>query len=85
MSSEQSKVDKSRTHFIKQKQSHCNIKRECGVSYVKKTESKQINVRDRGYDKLPPIVIQASYTLPKNNNRDYNDERLEERVRMAID
>ena len=49
--------DTSKSHFIKRKQSHCNVKRSCGVSYVKKTESKQANVRDRGYEKLPPIVI----------------------------
>jgi len=55
--SKNSKADMSRGHFIHKKQSHCNIKRECGVSYVKKTESKQENVRDRGYEKLPPIVI----------------------------
>ena len=32
--------DTSKSHFIKRKQSHCNVKRSCGVSYVKKTESK---------------------------------------------
>lgn len=85
MTTEQSKVDRSRSHFIKMKQSHCNIKRECGVSYVKKTESKQMNVRDRGYEKLPPIVIQASYTLPKNSNREFDDQKLENGVRKAID
>jgi len=35
----------------------------CGVSYVKPSESKQLNVRDR-YDKLAPIVIQGSYNIP---------------------
>lgn len=50
-------ADRSKNHFIRKKQSHCNIKRECGVSYVKKTESKQEDVRNRGYEKLPPIVI----------------------------
>ena len=29
--------DSSKSHFIKKQQSHCNIKRECGVSYVKKS------------------------------------------------
>jgi hypothetical protein len=32
--------DTSKSHFIKRKQSHCNVKRSCGVSYVKKSESK---------------------------------------------
>lgn len=51
-----SRADLSKTHFIKKKQSHCNVKRMCGVSYVRKTESKQEGVRSR-YQKLPPIVI----------------------------
>ena len=72
--------DTSKSHFIKRKQSHCNVKRSCGVSYVKKTESKQANVRDRGYEKLPPIVIQGSYTMPK-----VYDEDLEEQVRAVLD
>lgn len=35
------------SHFIHKKQSQCNIRRISGVSYVKKTESKQASVRDR--------------------------------------
>lgn len=30
-------------------QSSCAVKRMCGVSYIKKTESKQIDVRQKGY------------------------------------
>lgn len=41
-------------------------------------------MRDRGYEKLPPIVIQGSYTLPKNNNRFYEDAKLAENVNKAI-
>jgi hypothetical protein len=37
-------------------------------------------VRHRGYEKLPPIVIQGSYTLPKNQ-----DEALEELVQQSLD
>jgi hypothetical protein len=55
------------------------VKRSCGVSYVKKTESKQMHVRGRGYEKLPPIVIQGSYTLPKTE-----DEELEEQVKEVM-
>ena len=76
--------DGSKSHFIRKKQSQCNIKRICGVSYVKKTESKQENVRDR-YDKLPPIVIQGSYTLPKNNNRHFDDELMQKAVMASLD
>lgn len=50
--------DGSKHHFIHNRnlQSQCNIRRSSGVSYVKATESKQIDVSDR-YDPLPPIVI----------------------------
>jgi hypothetical protein len=55
-------------------QNHQTIKRSCGISYVKKTESEQLGVRDRGYDKLPPLVIQGSYTLPKTDLHQWIDE-----------
>lgn len=57
----------SGTHFIHKKQSQCNIRRSAGVSYVKKSESKQVNVR-ANYEKLAPIVIQGSYHLPKSED-----------------
>jgi hypothetical protein len=37
----------SKTHFIKKKQSPLNIKRHCGVSYVIRSESKQLNVTEK--------------------------------------
>lgn len=40
-------------HFIRRKQtSNINLKRSCGVSYVKQPESKQENVAQI-YEKLP--------------------------------
>jgi len=41
------KYNEDQTHFIKRKQSTSNIKRKCGVSYVKNTESFQKDVEDR--------------------------------------
>jgi len=76
--------DLSKGHFIRKKQSTCNVKRICGVSYVKKTESKQENVRDR-YDKLPPIVIQGSYTLAKNNNRFFDDDLMVQKINEVLE
>lgn len=58
-------TSKVSTHFIHKKQSQCNIKRTSGVSYIKPSESRQQHVRDN-YEKLPPIVIQGSYHLPKS-------------------
>ncbi len=45
-------------HFIRRKQSQANInlKRTCGVSYVKPTESEQKNV-DHIFRKLTPLVF----------------------------
>ena len=44
-------------HFIHRKAGNTiGIKRTCGVSYVKKTESKQLNVKN-DYDLLPHLVI----------------------------
>ena len=37
----------NQTHFIKKKQTTSNIKRKCGVSYVKQSESTQLNVEDK--------------------------------------
>jgi len=34
----------------------------CGVTYIKKSESKQLHVRDT-YEKLGPIAFQGSYGL----------------------
>lgn len=50
-----------RNHFIKKKQScaNINLKRTCGVSYVKHTESKQMNV-NHIFETLPPLVFQCS-------------------------
>ncbi len=50
-----------RNHFIKKKQScaNINLKRTCGVSYVKHTESKQSNV-SHIFETLPPLVYQCS-------------------------
>jgi hypothetical protein len=50
-----------RNHFIKKKQScaNINLKRTCGVSYVKHTESKQSNV-NHIFETLPPLVYQCS-------------------------
>ena len=52
------------------------MKRACGVSYVKLTESKQEGVLEKGYDPLPPITIQGSYTLPPNKGRWFDDEEM---------
>ena len=49
---------------------------------MKKTESKQLHVKDRGYDKLPPIVIQGSYTLPKLS--DSEAESIYEKVQNLL-
>ena len=48
-------------HFIKKKQScaQINLKRTCGVSYVKPTESQQLNVSNV-FEPLPPLVFQCS-------------------------
>ena len=50
-----------KSHFIKKKQSsqNANIKRRCGVSYVKESESRQLHVEDI-FLRLPHLVIQAS-------------------------
>lgn len=52
-------------HIIKNSegQSSKAIKRYCGVSYVNKSESKQIDVRDKGYEKLGHVSYQGSYSL----------------------
>lgn len=59
----------SSAHFIHKKQSQCNIKRVSGVSYIKPSESKQLDVR-ANYEKLAPLVIQGSYNLPRLENHD---------------
>ena len=52
-------------HIIKNPdgQSSKAIKRCCGVSYVNKSESKQVNVRQNGYEKLGHVSYQGSYSL----------------------
>ena len=71
---EQDNMDaKASTHFIHKKQSQCNIKRTAGVSYILKSESKQLNVRDN-YEKLAPIVIQGSYHLPKLESAEIQEQ-----------
>jgi len=48
----------SKAHFIRKKQSAVNIKRCCGVTYVKPTESKQEGVSDE-FPPLPPLAFQV--------------------------
>ncbi|EGR34097.1 hypothetical protein IMG5_024190 [Ichthyophthirius multifiliis] len=63
MNTQQQKI--SVKHFIRQKQSqNINLKRTCGVSYVKMPESKQHNVSDI-YKPLPQLVFQCSNGQPK--------------------
>jgi hypothetical protein len=52
----------SKTHFIKKKQSALNIKRQCGVSYVVPSESKQINV-EKSYKSLGHLVYQGTHSI----------------------
>ena len=40
-----------------------------------------MHVKDRGYEKLPPIVYQGSYTMPKNDGKWFDDDEMEEQVR----
>jgi len=42
-------------------------------------------VLKRGYEKLPPIVIQGSYTLPKNLGSFYDEGELEENINSCIE
>lgn len=48
----------SKAHFIRKKQSAVNIKRSCGVTYVKPTESKQKGVTHE-FPPLPPLAFQV--------------------------
>ena len=48
----------SKSHFIRKKQSAVNIKRSCGVTYVKPTESKQKGVTHE-FPPLPPLAFQV--------------------------
>jgi hypothetical protein len=48
----------SKAHFIRKKQSAVNIKRSCGVTYVKPTESKQRGVTHE-FPPLPPLAFQV--------------------------
>jgi hypothetical protein len=52
----------TKTHFIKKKQSACNIKRQSGVSYVIETESKQLYV-DKSYKPLGHLVYQGTHSV----------------------
>jgi hypothetical protein len=53
----------SKTHFIKKKQSAVNIKRQCGVSYVVASESRQKDVENK-YAPLGHLVYQGTYSIP---------------------
>ena len=48
----------SKSHFIRKKQSAVNIKRSCGVTYIKPTESKQKGVIHE-FEPLPPLAFQV--------------------------
>ena len=48
----------SKAHFIRKKQTAVNIKRSCGVTYVKPTESKQKGVTHE-FPPLPPLAFQV--------------------------
>lgn len=52
---------KEKAHFIRKKQScaSINLKRTCGVSYIKPSESQQLNVSEV-FSRLPPLVYQCS-------------------------
>lgn len=52
---------KEKAHFIRKKQSCAaiNLKRTCGVSYIKPSESQQLNVSEI-FPRLPPLVYQCS-------------------------
>lgn len=56
-----SSLSKKNTHFIRKKQScaSINLKRTCGVSYVKPSESLQLDVNEI-FPRLPPLVFQCS-------------------------
>ena len=61
MQKKQEEVFNYKSHFIRKKQSsqNVNIKRCTGVSYVKESESQQLNV-NHIFKPLPHLVIQAS-------------------------
>ena len=62
-------------HFIHRKAGDTiGIKRTCGVSYVKQTESQQTNV-SADYEPLSHLVIQGSYSLEKVKGKYY--ERIQ--------
>lgn len=65
----QAALNKEKSHFIKKKQScaQINLKRTCGVSYVKKTESQQLNV-SHIFEPLPPLVYQCSSECEEIND-----------------
>lgn len=48
---------KPEVHHIRKKQSSAKIKRCCGVTYIKRTESRQEGVREQ-FSPLPPLAIQ---------------------------
>ena len=55
---------KEKKHMIRRKQSACNIKRTCGVSYIKPSESQQKEVNEI-YEKLTPLIFQCSTECEK--------------------
>lgn len=63
----------SKAHFIRKKQSAVNIKRSCGVTYVKPTESKQLGVRHE-FSPLPPLAFQVGTVdriIPQDEKTQY--------------
>jgi hypothetical protein len=79
MQEEHEKIEKfnaereSKAHFIRKKQSAVNIKRSCGVTYIKPTESKQKGVAHE-FELLPPLAFQIATvdrTIPKEERPEY--------------
>ncbi|KAL4496210.1 hypothetical protein ABPG72_012947 [Tetrahymena utriculariae] len=77
---EQQNEETHKQHFIRRKQTNnINLKRSCGVSYVKMPESKQENVSDI-YQKLPQLVFQCSNGQPKLMEHEYFYEKLYQKI-----
>ncbi|EAR89307.2 hypothetical protein TTHERM_00371220 (macronuclear) [Tetrahymena thermophila SB210] len=77
---EQQNEETHKQHFIRRKQTNnINLKRSCGVSYVKMPESKQENVSDI-YERLPQLVFQCSNGQPKLMEHEYFYEKLYQKI-----
>ncbi|KAL4446612.1 hypothetical protein ABPG74_005550 [Tetrahymena malaccensis] len=77
---EQQNEETHKQHFIRRKQTNnINLKRSCGVSYVKMPESKQENVSEI-YEKLPQLVFQCSNGQPKLMEHEYFYEKLYQKI-----